>query len=465
MKKKLCLILVLTFPHLMLAQQKTDAGIKLDIVKLINPENMIEQIRDFSSPAFEGRELGTLGNTKATDWIKYSFIDNGLTALHFFPNYESSFTVKNYKLEEGNALKIGVLNLTNPVISPAVWGSSAKIKGELTTNLSKVAGKVALIAIDSSDSFTAQTFEKLYRQSFEIQKLGAIGIVFYWHSDFNDGVNMYRYDDFVEIPLLAEKNIINTSRPYVYLEQVPIPIVFTNPKIGVQLNEIQGLQIDLSTQFSVEFSREAKNVLAYFPGKLDRLDKAIIITASLDQEGVNAVNGNPYLGANSNGSGIVTMIELAKAIKAMKTKPLYPIVFIALNGSRRLNAGIHSLFQNDDFNGYFKNNTWIELESTAYTYTEEDLSHVNISVTSRLNYLRKMPFGVTKRPKIEADIDTLAQSKSLHPFISNHIHITSDPSPYSNRVVDAQNKMNYVTFYRIAEISADLVWRLANYNE
>lgn len=463
--KKLLLFLVLFCIPSLAEAQNTDSNIKIDIVKLINPERMIDNIRDFASPAFEGRELGTLGNTKATDWIKYNFNEIGLKALSEFPDFEQKFKVKNYVLGNSNTLKIGSLQLSTPLISPAIWGASASITAELSTSSDAILGKVALVKIDTTIKFNSDAYFSLLEQSKTLVSKGAIGIIFYWTTNYNDGVNIYRFDDFVEIPLLAEKNMINTSKPYINFEQLSIPILFTNYSYGEQLSAANGQQIQIQSDFKVEFEREASNVIGYIPGKVNRLDKAIIILAELDQEGSNSVNGTPYLGANGNGSGIVTLLELARVVSSMKSKPTYSIVFVALNGSRRLNSGANSLFANTNFTSLFRANTWIELNSTAYTFTEEDESHVNISVRSRLSHLKTLPYRVTKRPKIEADIDTTYSTQFKHPFISNHILITADPSPYTNRVVDAQNKMNYVTFYRIAEITSDLVWRLANYNE
>lgn len=465
MMKKLLLFLVLFCIPSLAEAQNTDSKIKIDIVKLINPERMIDNIRDFASPAFEGRELGTLGNIKATDWIKYNFNEIGIKPLPEFPDFEQKFSVKNYALGKSNVVRVGELELTSPDISPAIWGASTSITSELTTSSESVLGKIALVNIDTSINFNSDAYFTLLAKSKELVSKGAIGIIFYWTTDYNDGVNIYRFDDFVETPLLAEKNIINTSKPYINFEKLAIPILFTNYTYGKQLAQSNGLQIYIQSDFKVEFEREASNIIGYIPGKVKRLDKAIILLAELDQEGSNSVNGTPYLGANSNGSGIVTLLELARAVTAMKTKPTYSIIFVALNGSRRLNSGANSLFSNSDFTSLFKANTWIELHSTAYTFTEEDESHVNISVSSRLHHLRSLPYKITRRPKIEADIDTSNSNRAKHSFITNHILISADPSPYTNRVVDAQNKMNYVTFYRIAEITSDLVWRLANYNE
>ncbi|NCP84656.1 MAG: M28 family peptidase [Bacteroidetes bacterium] len=460
---KLLFLSFLLFDFIQTSAQKTDASINLDIVEFINPEKMIEDIRDFASPAFEGREVGTIGNKKATNWISYKFEQIGLYAFPGQSSYEQEFTVHNYITGRNNFISTGDSLLKGKTVSPAIWGRIGKIRGGLVSSLdSSFAGKIVLHKLEAGLNFNAETFNRVYHHSVNLQKLGAIGIIYYWPSDFTDGVNLYRFEEFVEIPLLAQKNIANTAKPFIIENQLPIPIHFTNRSNGEYLNQYVSRTVSLNTDFGVDQEEMVYNEIGYLPGKNERLDRAVVIVADLDQEGSNSVNGTPYLGANNNASGIVSMLEIARVLKSLKKKPDYSIIFIALNGSRRNKSGLLAL-QRSPILKELKNCSWVEIQSIAYSMNEDDISHARVFVESRNNDFKRLVDLASRRPKI--DVSLFSDFVQLDGFYSNYIRITADESPYSNRVVDAQNKLDFVSLYRLTQLSADIIWRIVNDND
>ncbi|TNE72686.1 M28 family peptidase [bacterium] len=444
--------------------EATDSDIEVNLIKGVKPERMIDEIRDFASPAFEGRELGTIGNQKATNWIKFKFQEIGLVPLTNYDSFEHEFTIKNYELGRQNFIHFGEskFSFQSPKISPSIWGKATTVHGAIVlASSSDLFQKIALVDIDTSFGFDENTFTKLYNQSKDVYKKGAIGIVLVWNSNYKDGVNLYRFEDFVEIPLLSEKNITNTSQPFLNIESIPIPILFANKEVGDQLKTFIDKPIEISSDFTVKQTTAASNIIGMIPGESNRLDKATVFVGALDQEGANSFNGTPYLGANTNASAIVSLLEISRVLLEFQKKPKYPIVIIAINGSRRNSSGLNHLKTLPEYS-LIKSNPWIQLESLGYTTAEEDLTHAIVHVESPAFSLKKLPFSVVKRPKIEATIDT---TYSGNPFDARHFYsLSGDKSPYSNRVIDAQNKINFVTLYRLTQVALDLGWRI-NHSE
>lgn len=80
----------------------------------------------------------------------------------------------------------------------------------------------------------------------------------------------------------------------------------------------------------------APNVVALLPGTDRRLaDQYVVLTAHLDHLGVGEpVNGDRiYNGAMDNASGVASLIETARALKAAKTKR--PVLLVAVTGEER----------------------------------------------------------------------------------------------------------------------------------
>lgn len=439
---------------------ETDADIVITLIKEVKPERMIDEIRDFASPAFEGRELGTGGNAKASNWVDFKFQEIGLLPLVNYDEFKHGFPIYKYKLGTNNRINFSnsKRSYVSPDVSPAVWGVSSTISAPIiSSGKGDYVGKIVLFPIPKDKAFNEETFLYLHKKSLDFHASGALGIIFIWQNNFKDGVNLYRFEDFVEIPLLAQKNITNTSKPFVNLKTVPIPIFFVNELVGKELIKSENNTVEMTTDFAVEKESMAYSVIGMLPGKYDRIDKATIVVASMDQEGFNSVNGTPYLGANTNASAIVALLEMARVFKSSKSKPRYPIIFIALNGTRRVQSGLTHLKSIHEYQ-LFKSSTWIYLESLGYTTAEEDITHAIINIESPITAIKKLPYNSVKRPRIEATIDSTFSGNQFE--ARNFVSIRADYSPYDNRIIDAQNKLNYITLYRLVQLATDITWRL-----
>lgn len=80
---------------------------------------------------------------------------------------------------------------------------------------------------------------------------------------------------------------------------------------------------------------ESSNVIAVLPGT-DKADEYVFITSHYDHEGV--INGEIYYGADDDGSGTVSVLEIAEAFVAAKKKgdgPRRTMVFMNVSGEEK----------------------------------------------------------------------------------------------------------------------------------
>ncbi|MFW2476337.1 MAG: M28 family peptidase, partial [Sediminibacterium sp.] len=80
---------------------------------------------------------------------------------------------------------------------------------------------------------------------------------------------------------------------------------------------------------------ESSNVIAVLPGT-DKADEYVFVTSHYDHEGI--INGQIYYGADDDGSGTVSVLEIAEAFAAAKKKgdgPRRTMVFMNVSGEEK----------------------------------------------------------------------------------------------------------------------------------
>lgn len=101
-------------------------------------------------------------------------------------------------------------------------------------------------------------------------------------------------------------------------------------------------------QLATYREKPVRNVIGLVKGSDPALAGTyLLVTAHYDHVGVRGDSGDTiYNGANDNGSSIVAMVELAKCLGAMKTKPKRSILFIAFWGEEKGLQGARYYAQN-----------------------------------------------------------------------------------------------------------------------
>jgi hypothetical protein len=124
---------------------------------------------------------------------------------------------------------------------------------------------------------------------------------------------------------------------------------------------------------------KVRNVIGVLRGSDPVLrDSYVLVTAHYDHLGIQG--GKIFNGANDNGSGTVTVIELAKAFAAMKVKPKRSIVFMTFFGEEKGLVGSRYYGKNPIF-PLSKTVAGINLEQVGRTDDSEGVQIAAANIT------------------------------------------------------------------------------------
>jgi hypothetical protein len=229
-------------------------------------------------------------------------------------------------------------------------------------------------------------------------------------------------------------------------------------------------------------SAQSSNVIGVLPGT-DLKDEYLVISAHYDHLGIR--NGNIYYGADDDGSGTVSIIQIAQAFAKAKADgkgPRRSIVFLANSGEEE------GLWGSD----YYTSHPTFPLEKTTANLNIDMIGRTDSSrkVGDSLNYvyvvgddklstdLRSISEAVNKKNlKMELDY------KFNDPKDPNNIYFRSDHYNFAKRGVpiifyydgmlgadyhkptDTPDKINYDLMAKRAQLVFYTAWEMANRNE
>jgi Zn-dependent M28 family amino/carboxypeptidase len=229
-------------------------------------------------------------------------------------------------------------------------------------------------------------------------------------------------------------------------------------------------------------SAQSSNVIGVLPGT-DLKDEYLVISAHYDHLGTR--NGNIYYGADDDGSGTVSIIQIAQAFAKAKADgkgPRRSIVFLANSGEEE------GLWGSD----YYTSHPSFPLEKTTANLNIDMIWRTDSSrkIGDSLNYvyvvgddklstdLRSISEGVNKKNlKMELDY------KFNDPKDPNNIYFRSDHYNFAKRGVpiifyydgmlgadyhkptDTPDKINYDLMAKRAKLVFYTAWEMANRNE
>lgn len=502
-KKWVLIVFILLCASSLFAQEQEYIKVPFSLYEAIEPERMIQNIRDLSSPAFEGRELGTLGNKKTVEWVENQFRQMGLLQVGD-EGYRVKMELKRFIAGENNKLNYKNLEiLKGSDLSPAYYSSNANVSAPFVlladlfaiNDAGLVKDKVVLTFIKETNT-SIDYAPKGYNEALRAKELGAAAVLFIPKPatqipPFEHG-NPYKYDGYVNTPIKAEKTMDNTSQPYVYSKDVSLPVAFisetaaarifraTNfhftvealyqdyisdlePKLSYDSTE----KIELSTEIIVVETKQAEMLAGLLTGqpKANALSpNAVLLSAAFDHEGLHAETGVPFAGANYTGSGIVALVELAKVLTASPIKPFNQIMFIALNGEARENSGMRHLID-AKFIRYRNVVAHVNLKGLGYSKSTTSHDLEAVFNTEQLIY----PQIVEKAAQASNIIIDAYQPKKYNPqpyyFLAPTVSFDGQQYPFRNRIMDSHDKVNFVQLYKVTQFLLDLTWRLGDLDQ
>jgi hypothetical protein len=232
------------------------------------------------------------------------------------------------------------------------------------------------------------------------------------------------------------------------------------------------------TSKAIHETKQTENVLGFLPGSGPNLKSQVVIfTAHYDHLG-RSRTGVLYPGADDDGSGTVTILELAKAFTANPIKPKQSLLFMTVVGEEK---GLYG-------SKYYTNNPIIPLGKTTADLNLDMVGRID--TTHEANKDTNYTY-VIGSDKISFELDSLlriANNESEHLALDYAFNGENDPERFyyrSDHYNFAKNGVPIVFFFdgvhrdyhkptdtvdkilfekmaKIGRLIYDLGWRLAN---
>ena len=360
--KKLALVLILFLAPFISAQ--TDS---VDLKSLVSRDQLIRHLNFLGSDLFEGRAPGTLGGNLAAKYLALEFDKFRLT-----PKGSDGTFYQNIPLQSKQPARSSKLNLHlgDEIITCSLF-EDFLIYG--TGSQFYIPDSVELIFVGYG--IVAPEFDYNDYQNFEVDNKIVVfidGEPLSLDSTYFDGQYPTVYSlpeakqrialsrgalGTILIPNLAQeqnfswdKNIIDFSFPIIsFAASVNSSFdVMMNPEISDLLftgtsktieniiemhnkHKMEGFPLKVRVSFAGSFKEQSflsPNVVGMIKGNDPKLnDSYVLISAHYDHLGIDKT-GDVFNGADDNGSGTVTLLELAKAFQNTEIKPKRSVVFL-----------------------------------------------------------------------------------------------------------------------------------------
>lgn len=308
------------------AQDKT----AIKYAKTIKAEDLKAHLSILASDEYEGRETGKKGQKMAAEYIANHFKSLGLEApvngsyLQKFDLTESAIGTSYFR--KGDEKKV--------VFEDFIYYSSSETSGEEYINVVMADDKDEMIA-SYEGAYVIYTVEKLGGIQERInaaKEAGAKGFVVAVTNADEFNSTLTRFGPFLKRARLGLKDRDNDSD-----KMIIVDTKLTSWMFGKEFDQIaagEKAQIIFNADY-LDKPIGTENVLGFLKGT-EKPDEVIVITAHYDHIGIT--NGEVNNGANDDGSGTVTVLELAEAFAAAASKkkgPKRSILFMTVTGEEK----------------------------------------------------------------------------------------------------------------------------------
>lgn len=460
---------------------------------LITADDLKKHLYIIASKDFEGRETATEGQRKAAAYIENHFKNIGLAPGNgsnyqlYYPVYQDSLnsaeiTVNNqvFKLNDDFAVNIGA------DYSSTLMGSEIVFAGHGVSDSSRddyagvnVAGKIVLLVNDAGGQqrVPGRRFNP-YRIQEAAQKHGAIAVLIiqenFPRKGNNTRGNMY---------LTAYKKT-NYPNTFLVSEKIAQAIMGNDYAMAKSPNaqpKTYTANVKLSLNKDVQ-QLQSSDVLGYLEGT-DLKDQLVVISAHYDHLGKR--DTAIYYGADDDGSGTVSILEMAQAFakaKAAGKGPRRSILFLANSGEEK------GLWGSE----YYTDHPTYPLDKTTVD--------LNIDMIGRLDDTRKKGDStnyvyVVGDDKLSTDLKKISESENKKytkmeldykfndPNDQQRIYYRSDHYNFArkgvpiifyydgmldadyHRPTDTPDKINYDVMAKRAKLVFYTAWEMANRND
>ena len=514
------LAFIFVFPHLFAQTNsrltQTDAGLKY--AETITQSALKNQLTIIASREMEGRETGTEGQRKAAEYIKGQFMQIGLKSppslggyLQVYPLKKDTLIPKTLKIGK-NKYEFGKDYVVTPgsddsqefkakEIVFAGYGITDKNYDDYINK--DVKGKVVLVMTGepkADDKYIISGAARASRWSFDLSKKataakqhGAVALLVVnpavdtlsaslANNSRRSNLSLVRADDSTngKVPVV----LITKSVAQKILDEQQLASILSTAKSLMPLNDIT-IKEKLKTKLKykkINIPSESSNVIGYIEGT-DKKDEYVFLTAHYDHLGKRG--DAIYYGADDDGSGTVSVIEMAQAFAKAKEEgngPRRSVVFMTVSGEEK------GLWGSE----YYSDHPVFPLENTSVDLNTDMIGRVDTErkTGDTLNYVY-----VIGHDKLSTDLPVISEAvnnKFTHltldykyddPGDKDRIYFRSDHYNFARKGVpilffydgmlladyhkptDTVDKINFDLMEKRAQFIFLTAWDMANRND
>ena len=484
---------------------------------MVNTVGLKSHLTIIADDNMEGRETGTEGQRKAAAYIAKHFKSLGLKSVKSTENYQQMFPLKKDSVVtakisiNNNELLLGKdfliplsFNETNQFSSNTIvfagYGINDNdyndyehidVKGKVVCFFSgepKKNGNYFLSTDGMSSAWSRNGIGKKLEVATEKGAVGAICIDLMQKSFSEQAI---RRNKKTNVYYPSEKSDIKTIN-FAYISHEAANLLigadFESLLDGVRNNKfLNETTIEISTPISYSFNKysetiNASNVLGMIEGT-DKKDEYVFLTAHYDHLGMR--DGKVYNGADDDGSGTVTVMQMATAFAKAKKEgkgPRRTIVFMTVSGEEK------GLWGSE----YYTDHPLLPLEKTSVDLNTDMIGRIDTErkTADTLNYVY-----VVGHDKISSELPIINEGmnnentklvldyKFDDPKDPNRIYYRSDHYNFArkgipvlffydgmlksdyHKTTDDIDKINWPLFEKRAQMIFYTAWEIANRNE
>jgi hypothetical protein len=493
--KKLPLLAFLLMSLFALGQKK---GNPATFAKTITAEDLQKHLYTVAGKEMQGRETASPGQKKAA-----AYIENHFKSLGLLPgnngSYQMTYPVfrdepgksaleindKEYKLNDDyQPYNFSNYN-TSQYFSEVVFAGHGMVDSAADDYQGlNISGKLVMILDGAPDTYKASAAGSagIFTKIVNAQKRGAAAILIVANNfPRRPGRTGAMYQELYKPTQYLNTYFISEKLAATLTGDVDWGNIKIDAKQGRVPSRVYAANVHLQLDKTVS-KLESSNVIAVLEGT-DLKDEYVFVTAHYDHLGIRN-DTTIYYGADDDGSGTVSVLEMAEAFSKAKAAGFGPrrsIVFMTVSGEEK------GLWGSE----YYSNHPIFPLEKTSvdlnidmigrigeeYLKSKDSANYVYIIGDDKLSTdLAPITDKVNKNVKLKLDrkYNDLKDPNRFY-YRSDHYNFAEKGVPiifYFNgvhadyhRVTDTPDKINYKLMAKRAQLVFYTAWEMANRND
>jgi hypothetical protein len=449
-------LLILLFPFAFAFAQYIDPA-ALTGYQTIQTTELYSRLSVLTADSLEGRETSYPGQHKAAQYIAHEFQQFHLKPIGDGGSYFQHFNVTASAMDPATTIVTTINNssttyhwgtdfIGGPVLDTTVSGKAAFI-GFTDSELdeaakTKLAGRILFVFIGkhryADDTSRALLLQRLYALRRESSAAGILMVTdeegpasfshvrsLLWDMGADKGV-IKLPDDIKPVKSFSIRFFISAELANTVLQGSGVSFQqlheAAKKETGFSPLFLDNITVTLNSK-AIHETRQTENVVGLLEGTDPKLkDEVVVLSAHHDHLGKD-LSGNIYHGADDDGSGTTSLMDLAEAFTKNPMKPKRSILFLSVTGEEKGLLG----------STYYTNHPLIPLE---HTFTD-----LNIDMIGRTDDLHQdrpaMNYVyVIGSDKISPQLDSLlraANKEADNIDLDYKYNDESDPEQYYRR--------------------------------